>query len=57
MMKTVFDKLNRSGFHRFIKPALPFERMADTGYDLLGGLTLVSLSVGLVVLMRLLLAN
>ncbi len=57
MMKTVFGKVNRSGFHHFANPVPPRKRVSETGFDALGGLMIVSLSAGLAVLMRLILAN
>jgi hypothetical protein len=58
-LKTVFGKVNRSGFQYFTTPALPRKRApeTETGYDMLGGLTVVILSAGMVALMRVMLAN
>jgi hypothetical protein len=56
-MITVFDKISRSGFHYLTTPVLPVKRASEAGFDVLGGVTVVSLSAGMAVLMRLLLAN
>jgi hypothetical protein len=57
VMKTVFEKANRTGFHHFTTPALPMKRGSEAAFDGLGGLMVVSLSAGILVLMRFLLAN
>jgi hypothetical protein len=57
MMKTVFGKVNRSGFHHLVIPVLPVDRTPEAGLDVLGGVTIVSLSAGVLLLMRLVLAN
>ena len=57
MMKSVFGDANRSGFHRFVAPVPLANRAAEAGFDFLGGLMVVTLSAGVVVLMRLILAN
>jgi hypothetical protein len=57
VMTTVFDKVNRTGFHHFTTPALPMKRGSEAAFDGLGGLMVVSLSAEILVLMRLLLAN
>jgi hypothetical protein len=56
-MKAVFGKADRSGFHYFVTPGLPMNRTPEAGFDFLGGVIVASLSVGVVLLMRLLLAN
>ena len=57
MVKAVFGKPNRSGFHYFVTPVLPMNRKSEAGFDFLGGVIVVSLSVGVMLLMRLLLAH
>lgn len=57
LMKAVFGKANRSGFHYFVTPVLPTNRTTEAGFDFLGGVIVVSLSVGVVSLMRFLLVN
>ena len=57
MMKAVFGKASRSGFHHFVISALPVSRSPEAGFDLLGGVMVVSVSAGVMFLMRLLLAN
>jgi hypothetical protein len=57
LMKVVFDKANRSGFHYFLTSVLPVGRAPEAGFDVLGVVMVVSLSAGVVLLMRLLLAN
>ncbi|MGD0208523.1 MAG: hypothetical protein ABSC89_13055 [Verrucomicrobiota bacterium] len=56
-MKSVFGKADRSGFHYFVTPVLPMNRTSEAGFDFLGGVIVVSLSVGVMLLMRLLLAH
>ena len=56
-MKTILSEVNRSGFHYFTNPTLPVKRASETGFDVLGAVTVVSLSAGMAVLMRLILAN
>lgn len=55
-MKAVFGKADRSGFHYLVTPVRLMNRTSEAGFDLLGGVMVVSLSVGVVFLMRLLLA-
>ena len=57
MVKAVFGKPKRSGFHYFVTPVLPMDRTSEAGFDFLGGVIVVGLSVGVVLLMRLLLAH
>jgi len=57
LMNAVFGKADRSRFHYFVTPVLPTNRTSEAGFDFLGGVMVVSLSVGVVLLMRLLLAH
>jgi hypothetical protein len=57
LMKAVFGKTGRSGFHQFLTSVLFINRSKEAGFDVLGGIIVVSLSVGTVLLMRFLLAN
>jgi hypothetical protein len=57
MTKAVCGKISRSGFHQFTQPARPPRRVSETGFDVLGGLMVVSLSAGIMALMRFVLAN
>jgi len=57
MTKSVFAKAKRSDFLCFVTPAIPRDRALEAGFDVLGGVMVVSLSAGAVFLMRLLLAN
>jgi hypothetical protein len=57
LMKAVFGNADRSRFHYFVTPVLPINRTPEAGFDFLGGVIVVSLSVGVVLLMRLLLAH
>jgi hypothetical protein len=57
LMKTVFGKADRSGFYHFVMPVCPRNRTPEAGFDVLGTITVVSLSVGAVLLMRLILTN
>jgi hypothetical protein len=56
-MKAVFGKADRSGFHYLVTPVRSMNRISEGGFDLLGGAMVVSLSAGVVFLMRLLLAH
>jgi hypothetical protein len=57
LMKAVFGKANRSGFHYFLTSSLPVRRAPEAGFDVLGVVMVVSLSAGVVLLMRLILIN
>jgi len=57
LMKTVFGKANRSGFYYFVTPVCPRNRTPEAGFEVIGTIMVVSLSVGAVLLMRLILAN
>ena len=57
ILKAVFGNANRSGFHCFVTPVPIADRTAEAGFDVLGGVMVVSLSAGVVLLMRLVLAN
>ena len=57
LVEAVFGKSNRSGFYYFAIPVLPVNRIPEAGVDFLGGVIVVSLSAGVVLLMRLLLAH
>jgi hypothetical protein len=57
MLKTSFGKAARSGCHNFLTLTLPFTRTPEAGFDILGGVMVVSLSAGIVLMMRLILAN
>lgn len=58
-MKTVFGKTNRSEFYYFITSNLPVKRVTamETGFDILGGMMVISLLAGLVLFMRFLLGS
>jgi hypothetical protein len=57
LTKTVFGKADRSGFYYFVIPVCRRNRTPEAGFDVLGTITVVSLSVGVVLLMRLILTN
>jgi hypothetical protein len=57
LMKAVFGKTGRSGFHYFLSSVYPLNRAPGAGFDVLGSVIVVSLSVGTVFIMRLLLAH
>lgn len=57
LMKTVFGKAKRNGFHYLLTSVLPVSRASEAGFDVLGGIMVVSLSAGVVLLMRLILTN
>ena len=50
-------KTSHSVLHNLMTQTLPFKSAPDNRSDVLGGVTVVSLSAGLLVLMRFLLAN
>jgi hypothetical protein len=56
-MKAVFGRANRSGFHYFLTSVFLMNRTPEAGFDVLGGVIVVSLSMGTVLLMRLLVAH
>jgi hypothetical protein len=57
MVKAVFGRASRSGFHHFLTSVLFMNRTPEARFDFLGGAMVVSLSMGMVLLMRLLLAH
>ena len=57
MTKAVFGKADRSDFLYFVNPVLPRNRTPEAGFDVLGAVMVVSLSAGIMLLMRLILAN
>jgi hypothetical protein len=57
LMNTVFGKANRSGFHNLVVPVRHINRAPEAGFDGLGGGIVVGLSVCVVILIRLILAN
>ena len=57
MVKAVFGKADRSGFHYFLTSVLFMNHTPAARFDFLGGVMVVSLSMGVVILMRLLLAH
>ena len=56
-MKVVFGRADRSGFHYFLTSVFPMNHTTEARFDFLGGVMVVSLSVGVMLLMRLLLAH
>ena len=57
MVKAVFGRSNRSGFHHFLTSAFPMNHVRTARFDFLGGVMVASMSMGMVFLMRLLLAH
>jgi hypothetical protein len=57
MVKLVLGRTGRSGFHHFLTSVFPMNHAPEAGFDFLGGVIVVGLSVGVVLLMRLLLAH
>jgi len=57
MTKTAFRKTNRSGFDCLLTSVLPMNHKFESWFDILGGATMVSLSVAMVGLARFFLAN
>lgn len=57
--KIVFGQIPRSGFYYSAISNVPVRRASevDTGFDLLGGMMVVSLSAGALVLVRFILAH
>jgi hypothetical protein len=57
LIKTVFRGAKRSDFHNFVAPVRHVHHIPEAGLDVLGGVAVVGLSVGVTLLMRLILAN
>jgi hypothetical protein len=57
LRKAVFGTANRSGLHYLVTPVRPMNRTPEAAFDVLGGVMVVSLSAGVVLLMRLILTN
>jgi hypothetical protein len=57
IQKAIFGGASRSGFHHFLTSAFPMNRTSEARFDFLGGVMVTSLSMGMVLLMRLLLAH
>ena len=57
MVKAVFSKTGRSGFHYFLTSLLFVNRTTEAMFDFLGGAMVVSMLMGMVFLMRFLLAH
>jgi hypothetical protein len=60
MVKTVFGSVNRSDFYYLItsiRSLLHTNHGPDTRFDAVGGVMVISLSAGIVVLMRLMVAH
>jgi hypothetical protein len=57
MVKAVFGKPKRSGFHLFLTSVFPMNRTSEAGFDVLGSVIVVSSLMGMMFMMRLLLAH
>ena len=57
MVKAVFGRPNRSGFHHFLTSVFPMNRTPEAGFDVLGSVIVVSSLMGMMFMMRLLLAH
>lgn len=57
IFKTVAAKTSHSVLHNLMTLALPFKSAPDYRADIFGGVMVVGLSVGLLALMRFLVAN
>jgi hypothetical protein len=57
MVEAVFGKTNRSGFHHFLASAFPMNHAPTAKFDFWGGVMVASLSMGMLFMMRLLLAH
>jgi hypothetical protein len=57
MITTALGKIRRSGFHRFLTSVLNVKRRTEAERDALGGVMVVIVSVGVVLIIRLILAN
>lgn len=56
-MKTIFGTVKRGGFNHFITAPLPFRPAPAARFDAWGVVIVVGLFAGMLILMRLLLAN
>jgi hypothetical protein len=56
MAKAVFGGASRSGFHHFLTLVFHTNHTPETRFDFLGGVVVFSLTMGMVLFMRLLLA-
>jgi hypothetical protein len=56
LVKKVSGRASRSGFHHLLTSVFPMNHTPEARFDFPGGVMVVSLSVGVVFLMRLLLA-
>lgn len=57
IIKPGFDKQSRGVLHHLMTPSLPFMPEPEIRSEILGGVTVVGLSGGILLLMRILLAN
>jgi hypothetical protein len=57
LMKTVFTRANRSGFHTLVAPVRHRHQAPVAKFDALGGGIIVGLSTGTIFLIRLILTN
>ena len=57
LIKTVFRGAKRSDFHNLVAPVQHMYHTPEAGLDMLGGVVIVGLSVGMTLLMRLILTN
>jgi hypothetical protein len=57
LIKTVYRGKNRSGFHTLVTPVRHRHRPPEAEFDVLGGGIIVGLSVGIILLVRLILTN
>jgi hypothetical protein len=56
-IKTVFRRANRSGFHNLVCPVRHAHHAPEAKFDAVGAGIIIGLSVGTILLMRLILAN
>lgn len=57
LMKTVFGKANRSGFHNLVAPVRRQHYAPEAGLDAFGSGIIVGLSIAILLFMRLILTN
>jgi hypothetical protein len=57
MIKTVRGRANRSGFHNLVCPVRHAHHAPEAKFDMVGGAIIVGLSVGTILLMRVILAS
>jgi hypothetical protein len=57
MIKTVYGRANRSGFHNLVCPIRHMPHAPEAKFDAVGGWIIIGLSAGMILLMRLILVD